>query len=305
MKLSKLNPGKAVVITFMTAAIMLTGMGCSEKEDTAPIPLQNETLDIVETAMASNPGQFNTLVEAVIAADLVTTLKSAGPYTVFAPTDQAFARLGIDLSMLSKEELTNILLYHVVAGNVESTSLANGFVKTAGGYSIEINIDNGAMINTANVISADVMASNGIIHVIDEVLLPPTEDIVEKALSFNPGEFNTLVSAVIQADLVSTLKSEGPFTVFAPTDAAFTKLGVDLASLSKEDLTSILLYHVVPASVFSSDLSEGSVPTANGATINVSLASGVKINESNVIIANVQTTNGVIHVIDEVLMPAQ
>lgn len=303
MKLSKLNPGKAVVITFMTAAIMLTGVSCSEKEDTAPVNLENETMDIVETAMASNPGQFNTLVEAVVAADLVSTLKSAGPYTVFAPTDQAFAKLGVDLSMLSKEELTNILLYHVVAGSVESTSLANGFVETAGGYSIEINTDNGAMINTANVISADVMASNGIIHVIDEVLLPPTEDIVDKALSFNPEEFNTLVSAVIQADLVTTLKSEGPFTVFAPTDAAFADLGVDLSSLSKEDLTNILLYHVVPASVFSSDLSKGSVQTANGSTVNVSLEGGVKINESNVIIANVQTTNGVIHVIDKVLLP--
>jgi transforming growth factor-beta-induced protein len=305
MKLSKLNPGKAVVITIMTAAIMLTGVGCSEKEDTAPLGIQNETLDIVETAIASNPGQFNTLVEAVVAADLVSTLKGAGPYTVFAPTDQAFAKLGVDLSMLSKEELTNILLYHVVAGNVESTSLANGFVETANGYSIEINTDNGAMINTANVISADVMASNGIIHVIDEVLLPPTEDIVDKALSFNPEEFNTLVSAVIQADLVSTLKSEGPFTVFAPTDAAFAKLGVDLESLSKEELTNILLYHVVPASVFSTDLSDGSVQTASGLSINISLSEGVRINESNVIIANVQTTNGVIHVIDQVLIPAQ
>lgn len=302
MKLSKLNPGKAVVVTFMAAAMMITTISCSEKDDPAP-EMAEKTLDIVETAISSNPDEFNTLVEAVVAADLVNTLKSEGPFTVFAPTDAAFAALGIDLSTLSKEDLTNILLYHVVAGSVKSTDLDNGFVQTAGGFSIEINIDNGAKINTANVVSADVMASNGIIHVIDAVLLPPSEDIVEKALSFNPDEFNTLVSAVVQADLVSTLKSDGPFTVFAPTDAAFAALGIDLASLSNEDLTSILLYHVVPGSVFSSDLSEGSVPTANGATINVSLASGVKINESNVIIANVQTTNGVIHVIDKVLIP--
>ena len=302
MKTMKFNFGKAVAITFMATAIMISGISCSEKDDPVPEPAV-ATLDIVETALSNNPNEFNTLVEAVVAADLVSTLKGDGPFTVFAPTDDAFAKLGIDLSTLSKEDLTNILLYHVVAGSVKSTDLANGFVKTAGGYSIKVNTDNGAMINTANVITADVMASNGIIHIIDEVLLPPTEDIVEKALSFNPGEFNTLVAAVIQADLVSTLQSEGPFTVFAPTDAAFAALGVDLASLSKEDLTSILLYHVVPGSVFSSDLSEGSVATANGATIAVSLASGVKINESNVIIANVQTTNGVIHVIDKVLIP--
>jgi len=304
MKLLKFKPGKAVAVTLMAAAIIMTAVSCSEKDDPVPEPA-DETLDIVETAISSNPDEFNALVEAVIAADLVNTLKGDGPFTVFAPTDAAFAKLGIDLSMLSKEELTDILLYHVVAGSVKSTDLSNGFVETAGGYSIEINIDNGTMINTANVITADVMATNGIIHVIDEVLLPPSEDIVEKALSFNPEEFNTLVSAVVQADLVSTLKSEGPFTVFAPTDAAFAALGVDLASLSKEELTNILLYHVVEGIVFSSDLSEGSVPTANGASIAVSLDSGVKINDSNVIIANVQTTNGVIHVIDKVLIPAQ
>ena len=304
MKNLKFNLRNAVVVTFMTTAIMLTAVSCSEDED--PV-MENpiETVDIVATAIAGNPDEFNSLVQAVVAADLVGTLKGDGPFTVFAPTDAAFAKLGVDISMLSKEELTDILLYHVVAASVKSTDLKNGFVQTAGGYSIEINTDNGARINTASVIQADVMATNGIIHVIDEVLLPPTEDIVDKAISFTPDEFNTLVSAVVLADLVSTLKSEGPFTVFAPTDAAFEKLGADLASLSKEDLTNILLYHVVPASVFSSDLSEGPVQTANGASIDISLDGGVKINDSNVIIANVQTTNGVIHVIDQVLIPAQ
>jgi len=253
MKNLKFNLRNAVVVTFMTTAIMLTTVSCSEDED--PV-IENpiETVDIVETAIAGNPDEFNTLVQAVVTADLVGTLKGDGPFTVFAPTDAAFAKLGVDISMLSKEELTDILLYHVVAASFKSTDLKNGFVQTAGGYSIEINTDNGARINTASVIQADVIATNGIIHVIDEVLLPPSEDIVDKAISFTPGEFNTLVSAVVQADLVNTLKSEGPFTVFAPTDAAFEKLGVDLATLSKENLTNILLYHVVPASVFSSDL---------------------------------------------------
>ena len=302
MKNLKFNLSNAVVITLLTSAIMLTGVSCSEDED--PV-VENpiETVDIVETAIASNPDEFNTLVEAVVAADLVATLKGDGPFTVFAPTDEAFAKLGVDLSTLSKEELTNILLYHVVVGSIMSTDLENGFAETAGGFSIQISIENGAQINSANVIQADIMATNGVIHVIDEVLLPPSEDIVDKAISFNPDEFNSLVAAVVQADLVNTLKSQGPFTVFAPTDAAFAALGVDLASLSKEDLTNILLYHVVPASVFSSDLSEGAVQTANGSSISVSLDSGVKINDSNVIIADVMTTNGVIHVIDKVLLP--
>ncbi len=304
MKLSKFNFRNTVVVTLMTTAIMLTSVACSDDEEPI-IEKSIETVDIVETAIAGNPDEFNTLVQAVVAADLVSTLKGDGPFTVFAPTDEAFAKLGIDIGMLSNEELTGILLYHVVAANVMSTDLANGFVQTAGGYSIEVNLDAGVKINTASVIQADVVATNGVIHVIDEVLMPPSEDIVDKAISFNPGEFNTLVNAVVQADLVSTLKSDGPFTVFAPTDAAFEALGVDLASLSNEDLTNILLYHVVPASVFSSDLTEGSVQTANGSTVNVSLDGGVKINDSNVVIANVQTTNGVIHVIDQVLIPAQ
>jgi len=304
MKLSKFKFRNVAVGTLMTTAIMLTSVACSDDEE--PI-IENpiETVDIVETAIAGNPDEFNTLVQAVVAADLVSTLKGDGPFTVFAPTDEAFAKLGIDIGMLSKEELTGILLYHVVAADVRSTDLANGFFKTAGGYSIEVNLDAGVKINSASVIQADVVATNGVIHVIDEVLMPPSEDIVEKAISFNPDEFNTLVSAVVQADLVNTLKSDGPFTVFAPTDAAFAALGVDLASLSKEDLTNILLYHVVSASIFSSDLSEGAVQTAIGSTVNVSLDGGVKINESNVVIANVQTTNGVIHVIDEVLIPVK
>ena len=302
MKNLRFNLRNAVVYSVMMTAILLTSVACSEDEEPV-IDNPIETVDIVETAIASNPEEFNTLVEAVVAADLVATLKGDGPFTVFAPTDEAFAKLGVDLSMLSKDELRDILFYHVVAGTVRSTDLENGFVETAGGFSIQINTDNGAMINTARVIQADIEATNGIIHVIDEVLLPPTEDIVDKAISFNPDEFNSLVAAVVQADLVGTLKSEGPFTVFAPTDAAFAALGVDIASLSKEDLTNILLYHVVPATVFSSDLSEGSVETASGARIMVSLDGGVKINDSNVIIADVQTTNGVIHVIDKVLLP--
>jgi transforming growth factor-beta-induced protein len=260
-------------------------------------------MDIVDKAISFNPGEFNTLVQAVVAAELVDVLKSDGPFTVFAPTDEAFAKLGVDLSTLSKEDLTKILLYHVVPGKVFSTDLSNSFVKTAGGLYVEVNTDNGAMINSSKVIIPDVQTTNGVIHAIDEVLLPPDMDIVEKAISFNPSEFNTLVNAVVTAGLVETLKSDGPFTVFAPTDQAFADLGVDLSTLSKEDLTKILLYHVVPGTFFSSDLENGNVATVLGQTVSISLNGGVFINDSQVVIPNVQTTNGVIHVINKVLMP--
>ena len=159
MKNEKFNLRNAVVVTFMTSAIMLTGVACSEDED--PI-IENpiETVDIVETAIAGNPDEFNTLVQAVVAADLVGTLKGNGPFTVFAPTDAAF------------EKLTNILLYHVVPASVFSSDLSEGPVQTANGASIDISLDGGVRINDSNVIIANVQTTNGVIHVIDQVLIP-------------------------------------------------------------------------------------------------------------------------------------
>jgi transforming growth factor-beta-induced protein len=261
------------------------------------------SMDIVEKAISFNPDEFNALVQAVVQAELVETLQSEGPFTVFAPTDEAFAAAGIDLATISKEDLTAVLLYHVVAGRVFSTDLSNGFVETAGGASVEINTDNGVFVNTSQVVIPDVQTTNGVIHVIDEVLLPPTMNIVEKAISFNPDEFNTLVAAVLKAELAETLQSDGPFTVFAPTDGAFAAKGIDLDAVSKEDLTNILLYHVVPGKVFSTDLTNGMVATANGQEVTISIDGGVTVNEASVIIPNVQTTNGVIHVINDVLLP--
>ena len=262
------------------------------------------TEDIVEKAVSFNPGEFNTLVEAVIQAELVDVLKSEGPFTVFAPTDAAFAKLGVDLSTLSKDDLTKILLYHVVPARVFSTDLSNGFVQTAGGLFVEVDINGDPMINNSKVIIPDVQATNGVIHAIDEVLLPPDMDIVEKAISFNPDQFNTLVAAVVEAGLVDALKGDGPFTVFSPTDEAFAAIGVTPENVGDVDnLADILLYHVVSGTFFSTDLSEGEVPTLNGKNVEITLDSGVMVNMSNVIIANVQTTNGVIHVIDKVLLP--
>ena len=182
--------------------------------------------DIVDIAIAD--GRFTTLVAAVQAAGLVDTLKSAGPFTVFAPTDEAFAKLppGTVESLLlpeNLETLKQILLYHVVPGKLMAADVVQlSFAYTAAGLPVRIQVKDGKVfINDAQVIITDIQASNGVIHVIDCVLLPP-KDIVDTAIA--DGRFTTLVAAVQAAGLVDTLKSAGPFTVFAPTDEAFAYL---------------------------------------------------------------------------------
>lgn len=175
-------------------------------------------------------------------------MKGEGPFTVFAPTDEAFAKLpeGTLETLLkpeNKQQLTNILLYHVLPGKVMSSEVKDGLIAdTALGTSVFFKVDMASYINEAQIIITDIEASNGVIHVIDTVILP--KDIVDAAV-FN--KFNTLVAAVQAAGLVDTLKGEGPFTVFAPTDEAFAKLPAGtldnlLKPANKKQLTDILLY---------------------------------------------------------------
>lgn len=259
--------------------------------------------DIVDTALAA--GSFTKLAATLTAADLVDTLKGEGPFTVFAPTDDAFdafeeANPGV-LESLTKEQLTAVLTYHVVAGAaVKSTDLKDDQVfVTVNGSPVLVDLTGGVKVSTAEVTTADVTASNGVIHVIDEIILPPTDDIVDTAIA--AGSFESLAKALTDADLVDTLKGDGPFTVFAPTDAAFEKL----ASVPTGDaLKSVLLYHVVSGAVGSGNLAAGSVPTLlDGESVNVSLEDGVEINDAKVTTANIITKNGVIHVVDTVLVP--
>lgn len=314
---------RLTAITTLAIALMIGAASCTEKEDLMPQDFQDmqdiaqileSYAEEIEFTEVSEDGfksfrkikkvpTFRTLLTALVKTRLIGTVAKER-LTVLAPTDAAFRELGITPGNVGQvENLKEILLYHVFGGEVYSYDLVPGFAETLNGASVQVSLDGGVFFNDAEVKKADVRALNGVIHIIDKVLLPPTEDIVEKAVSYNPDEFNTLVQAVIQAELVDVLKSEGPFTVFAPTDAAFAALGVDLSSLSKDDLVNILLYHVVPGTFFSTDLTNGDVTTANGETVSISLGAGVKVNDSNVIIANVQTTNGVIHVIDKVLIP--
>jgi transforming growth factor-beta-induced protein len=261
---------------------------------------QTAEKNIVETAVAN--GSFTKLAEALVATNLDDALAGAGPFTVFAPTDAAFAALGeATLSSLSTEELSEILKYHVVSGEVDSSALKAGPVKTLSGLSAFVNLEGGAKVNDAKVTTADVQASNGIIHVIDKVLLPP--NLVQAATY--AGGFGTLLGAATKAGLGDALSNpDATLTVFAPTDAAFAKLPPGtLDSLTKEQLTGVLTYHVVPSEVLSSDLKAGPVETLNGKDVTISLSGGVKVNDANVTAADIVTTNGVIHVIDAVLMP--
>lgn len=317
MKTRKIKFNLKSIALMMVAVVVLASCKKDETEDMTPTPLPQEK-NIVETAQ-SLP-QFSILVDAVVKAGLADALQAEGPFTVFAPTNDAFeilfAQLGVSgVEDLTAEQLAPILLYHVVGAKVMAADVMSGYIPTLNtsapnNTSVLILADasKGVQLNgNVNVTATDVMASNGVIHVIDKVLLPT--DIVDIAIQ--NSNFSILVEAVVKADLVDALKAEGPFTVFAPTNAAFealfTTLGVSgIADLTAEQLTPILLYHVVSGNIRAADVSSGMVPTLNpDAKIDIMVSDmGVKLNgTSNVIATDVQGTNGVIHAIDAVILP--
>jgi uncharacterized surface protein with fasciclin (FAS1) repeats len=266
-------------------------------------------MDIVDIAMED--GRFDTLVAALSAADLAETLKGEGPFTVFAPTDDAFGALPegtVEALLGDIPALTDILLYHVVPGNVLAEDVVNfTSAETVQGDNVMIRVMDGkVMVDGAEVIITDIQASNGVIHVIDSVILPPSQDITEIAIA--DGRFTNLVAALGAADLVETLQGDGPFTVFAPTDDAFAALPagtVDALLADIPTLTDILFYHVVSGEVFSSDVvALSSAETVQGQPVLINNADGkVMINDAEVIITDIRATNGVIHVIDSVILP--
>ena len=330
---------------FVVLAVVLAACGPQATPTPAPEPTPMPEPTAVPTEEPKMPksivdiavedGRFTTLVAAVQAAGLVDTLNGEGPFTVFAPTDDAFAALPagtVEGLLADIPALTDVLLYHVVPGKVMAADVVglNGqSAETAlAGKSISIKVDGDKVIlnDNVNVIITDIEASNGVIHVIDSVLLPPSDeamsedamsekmDIVDTAVA--DGRFTTLVAAVQAAELVDTLKSEGPFTVFAPTDDAFAALPAGtLDSLllpeNKQQLTDILLYHVVPGKVMAADVVGLDGQSAETALAGKSIAikvngDKVTLNDSvNVIITDIETSNGVIHVIDAVLLPPQ
>ena len=276
--------------------------------------------NIVEVAQ-NNP-ELSILVEAVVAAGLVPTL-STGTLTVFAPTNAAFAallgELGItkDALLANKPLLTAVLTYHVLGSKVARADvpLGKAITPVSGGF-FKIESSNGLKITdgrnrVTNITATDIYATNGVVHLVDRVLLPADKDIVATASAL--PDFSILVEAVVAAGLVGTLQGPGPFTVFAPTNAAFAsllaELGVTKQALlaDKALLTSVLTYHVVPARVLKAEVPVNTaITTVQGQsfTVNASLViTDQKQRKSNIVATDVFTSNGVIHAVDTVILP--
>lgn len=300
---------KTMVMPTLMAVGFLTS--CNKDDDnTTPNDLVN---------VASTNG-LTSLVSAVNAAGLTTTLQGTGPFTVFAPTNAAFSALPA-----APADLKNTLLYHVLGGNIASgavpTTLTGVVTSNDAKDSVYVRrIGSNVYINGVKVDLADVAATNGVAHVIGSVLIPPTGNIVQTAVA---AKFDSLAKAVTIAstgvgseDLLTALSNTKGLTVFAPTNQAFTNLLAALKvnsinDIPKATLIAVLKYHVIAARVFSSDLTEGAKPgTLQGGTLTVSLASGAKVlgngnggNASAITLVNIMAKNGVIHVIDRVLLP--
>ncbi|MAJ46641.1 MAG: hypothetical protein CBC35_04995 [Planctomycetes bacterium TMED75] len=301
----------AVIVSLSTTLCSSAGL---EGAASTPLPAPTAESTIVETA--ASVADFSTLVAAVKAAGLVDALNSAGPFTVFAPTNEAFAKLPKGtveylLKPENKKILAQVLTYHVVPGRITAKEIVTlSSAPTLEGQRVDITVTDGTVkVDGATVTKADINCSNGIVHQIDSVILPVGDTIVEVATK--NGQFKTLVAAVGAGGLGETLSGKGPFTVLAPTDEAFAKLPkgtVEMLLLpeNKDKLVAILTYHVVPGVAAYSDAVVGmkALPTVQGSTIPVSVdGSTVKLGDAKVIAVDVEASNGVIHVIDTVLIP--
>eukprot|EP00094_Tigriopus_californicus_P001883 TCALIF_01814-PA protein Name:"Similar to TGFBI Transforming growth factor-beta-induced protein ig-h3 (Sus scrofa)" AED:0.12 eAED:0.12 QI:0/0.33/0/0.75/0.33/0.25/4/0/576 len=273
--------------------------------------------------LASQSG-FTTLVDLVVKAGLADTLSNGGPFTVFAPTNEAFERVPKDiLDKLGQdtELLKSVLLYHVVQGKVMSGQLSDELTaNSVQGSPLRFNLfldsqyyDGFFTVNGKRIINTDIIADNGIIHVVSDVIFPLTDDSIPGILT-KDGRFGTLLTAVTAAGLVDTLSGDGPFTVFAPTDDAFAKIPrgtLEGLLQSKTDLTKVLLRHVLPDTLYSKGIHWDEVVTAGGAQIQTQLFRGGKVKIASyadgqravatVLEADIPATNGVVHVISDVI----
>jgi uncharacterized surface protein with fasciclin (FAS1) repeats len=318
--------------TSLTALIILFAVGgwsCSEMEqDAMTFQEPPSDLSLVEVLKSIENGQENgqenarktagatyATFNAALGSSGLASVFAKNNLTVFAPTDAAFAELGLNPGNIRRQpNLTNILLYHVVPGTVLSTDLKNGFVPTVNGASVEINLSGGAKVNDANIVMVDTRARNGVIHGIDKVLLPPTQNIVQ--IAAGNANFSILVAAVEAAGYVELLATTNNLTVFAPTNEAFgsllEELGVDtldklIEAIGIEGLQQVLAYHVFAGRVFSSDLSNTKISMFSGdeLTVDISGPSLIDFRErvSGITATDIQATNGVIHIIDKVVLP--
>lgn len=285
--------------------------------DNGVVHVINEVILPIQTVIdiAINAGNFTTLTAAVVQQNLLPTLLNPhASFTVLAPNDAAFATLLTNLGatpeqLLADPNLTNYLLYHVFDDQIESGDLENGLLPEPLfiGNSLKVTLTGGdVFFNQAKVLAADLGADNGVVHVLENVLLP-VETVVDVAIDNN---FTYLTTALFQEGLVPALSDPfGTFTVFAPNNAAFDTLADDLNTdiaglLALENLSSVLLYHVIGSVNESADLVNGNVPTLQGQSVAISIDGGVTVNNATVILADVTAANGVVHVIDAVLLPA-
>jgi len=290
------------------------GAGEAQATPTASLASAHvEAKDIVQTAQ--DAGQFETLLAAAKAAGLVDTLSGEGPLTVFAPTDEAFAKLGRNtISNLLKPEnrdtLRAILLYHVVPGRLDARSVtATNDAASVNGQRIDFSVRDGKVyVDNAQVVAADVNASNGVVHAIDSVIVPETKNLVEVAGS--AGQFTILAKAVEAAGLADVLTGKDSLTVFAPTDEAFGKLPQGtLESLLKPEnrdkLVAILTYHVVPGRVYARDAAQAQrADTVQGQPVRIDIENGrLTVDGASIVASDIEASNGVIHVIDRVILP--
>ena len=302
------------------ASIVLLLVGC-KKEANSKALSNTEKKTIAELVKMSPQHSF--LYAAVVKAGLASTLSGEGTFTVFAPTDDAFKAAGFpDVKSVQDapaDVLQGILLYHVLGTVVKSADVQGASalpVKTLADKDFYVSGKDGKVwVNNAMVTAKDLVASNGIIHVIDKVLLPPSKNLVELAQS--SPDLSTLVAAVLQLGepTITTLSTGGPFTVMAPTNQAFNNLLEDynfanLAAVPDDVLAAILTYHLIPGRVFSYNLTEGLMPaTVQGETVTFTLTGGAKVKgisnatPSNIVAVDILGTNGVVHVIDQVLVP--
>ena len=334
---SNLTFTKTIFLTFLVFTLLFAFVACGEDEvvvtttaseeveeikiieKSTPYPEKETKQSIAEIAV---DGGFNTLVAALDAADLVETLSGDGTFTVFAPTDDAFAALPegmLEELLADPETLKQILLYHVVGDVVMAETVVTlDEAETLEGSMVAIDVvDGNVFLNDSQVTSTDIEASNGVVHVIDKVLVPvmqeaASNETLEESKSIAEiavaGGFNTLVAALSAADLVETLSGDGAFTVFAPTDDAFAALPEGMLEgllADTESLTQILLYHVVGDVVMADTVvTLDEAETLEGSKVEIEVVDGkVFVNDSQVTSTDIEASNGVIHVIDKVLVP--
>lgn len=323
------------IVAVLTGLVVLPAAAQDDADDAPTI-----AATVVQSANAESP-EFTTLLAALETAQLVPLLDETGPFTVFAPTDAAFAReleaagLTADEVLNDEELLLQTLLLHIVPGTftAETVATLDGQQVASAYWQSTLSIavgDDGVTVNEQPVVQTDIIASNGVIHVIDGLLLPGdagslsggllegdaslAETAVAASVAEEDAEFVTLVAAVEAAGLVEALSTGGPYTVFAPTDAAFAAL-LDGLGITADDLladtallTEVLSYHVVPLNYFAADLAQldgalvGTLLNDTALTI-AATEDGVTVNGVNVVGADVVANNGVIHVIDTVLIP--